>query len=49
MKGPGMDGAIAARPLDGDSIHALFEPEVAREPRAVAHGIARKLFRGYFG
>ena len=29
--------------------NALFEPEVARELQAVAHGIARNLFRGYFG
>ena len=27
----------------------LFAPEVARELQVVAHGIARNLFRGYFG
>ena len=27
----------------------LFTPEVARELQVVAHGIARNLFRGYFG
>ncbi|AVO47919.1 globin [Melaminivora suipulveris] len=28
---------------------AIFIPEVARELQTVAHGIARNLFRGYFG
>lgn len=27
----------------------LFAPDVARELQVVAHGIARNLFRGYFG
>lgn len=35
--------------LWAEHTHALFEPGVARELQAVALGIARNLFRGYFG
>lgn len=29
--------------------HRLFAPDVARDLQVAAHGIARNLFRGYFG
>ena len=35
--------------LWGRQTDALFEPEVARELQQAAQGIARNLFRGYFG
>ena len=35
--------------LWGQHTDRLFAPEVARELQLVAHGIARNLFRGYFG
>ncbi len=35
--------------LWGQRTDALFEPEVARELQQAAQGIARNLFRGYFG
>ncbi|NMM75195.1 globin [Rhodococcus sp. SRB_17] len=35
--------------LWGEHTERLFEPEVARELQATAHGIARNLFQGYFG
>jgi hemoglobin len=33
----------------GASTERVFAPEVAHELQTVAHGIARNLFRGYFG
>ena len=35
--------------LWGRQTDAMFEPEVARELQQAARGIARNLFRGYFG
>ncbi len=35
--------------LWGEHTERLFEPDVARELQATAHGIARNLFQGYFG
>ena len=35
--------------LWGQHTERVFAPEVARELQTVAHGIARNLFRGYFG
>ena len=35
--------------LWGQHTDRLFAPEVAHELQATAHGIARNLFRGYFG
>ena len=35
--------------LWGKHTDRLFEPAVARELQITAHGIARNLFRGYFG